>query len=93
MNEVLLKGALKMLKQFISPDQMKQVAASLLRQAIAYKNTLPLSDDETQIAAMAWDRDGEIFTSIVFLNSDDQIVRYDAVKRADELIETLINKL
>lgn len=93
MNEVLLKGALKMLKQFISPDQMKHVAASLLKQAIDYKNTLQTAEGETQIAAMAWDHNGEVFTAVVFLNSDDKIVRYDQVRRADELIETLINKM
>lgn len=95
MNEVLIKGALKMLKNFISPDQMKQIALSLLKLAIDYKNSIPLdvSAGEKQVAAMAWEHKNEVFTSVVFLDADDKIVRYDRVKRADELIETLINKL
>jgi hypothetical protein len=95
MNDVLLKGALRMLKSFISPEQMKQMALSLLKLAIDYKNSIPLdvSTGETQVAAIAWEHNEVIFTSVVFLNSEDTIIRYDQVKRADELIETLISKL
>jgi hypothetical protein len=95
MNEVLLKGALKMLKNFITPDQIKQAAQSMMQKAIDYKNGLQMDTaaGETQIAAMQWEHKGEIFTSIVFLDSEDKILRYDQVKRVDEIVETLISKL
>ena len=95
MNDVLLKGALKMLKNFVSPDQMKAAVKSMLVQAIDYKNTLPLDtiSGETQTAAMQWEVAGEIYTSIVYLDADNKILRFDQVKRLDDLVETLINKL
>jgi len=95
MNAMVMKSILKMLKNFISPDQIKALAKELLTNAIDYKNTLPIDTEsgETQVAAMQWEVKGEIYTSIVFLNSDDKIVRYDQVYKVDDLVETLVNKL
>jgi len=95
MNAIVMKSILKVLKNFISPDQIKELAKELLTNAIDYKNTLPIDSEagENQVAAMQWEVNGEIYTSIVFLNSDDKIVRYDQVLKVDDLVETLVNKL
>jgi hypothetical protein len=95
MNEQLMKGLLKMVKTMISPDQMKSAVSSLVQMGIDYKNAIPLNPEagECQAAAMIYEIEGVAMVCIAILNSDDKIVRTEAVKTLDEIADTIIKKL
>lgn len=90
-----MKGMLKMVKNFISPDQIKAAARSMIESAIDFKNKVPLNADEgeTAVTAIFYEVKGVVYFSLAVLNDDNKIVRFEQIKPLDELIETLVNKL
>jgi len=95
MNEVLMKGMLKMVKNFVTPEQIKEAAKGLIQSAIDFKNSIPLDPEkgETRSAAIAWESEGAVIVSIIILNDDMQILRFEYVNPLEDVIDNLIKKL
>jgi len=90
-----MKGIVKMIKNFITPDQIKAAAKSMIQSAIDFKSTVPLNVDEgeEQVTAIFYEVEGLVYFAVAVLDADNKIVRFEQVKPLDELIENLVNKL
>jgi len=90
-----MKGIVKMIKNFITPDQIKAAAKSMIQSAIDFKSTVPLNVDEgeEQVTAIFYEVEGLVYFTVAVLDADNKIVRFEQVKPLDELIENLVNKL
>ena len=95
MNDVILKGVIKMVKNFVTPEQIKEAAKGLMKSAIDFKNTIPLDTEKGEAATTAifYEIDDVIYFSIAILSAEDQVLRWENVKPLDELIDNLIKKL
>jgi hypothetical protein len=95
MNEVLMKGALKMVKNFISAEQIKEAATSLIRMAVDYKETVPMDAEkgEHQVIAIFYQECDSVNFALAIINEDNQMLRFEQVKPLDELIDSLIQKI
>lgn len=95
MNEVVMKGLLKMVKNFISPDQIKEVTAGLLKKAIEYKNSIVLDKEngECQTVALFYEVNQVIYFSVAIMDADNQIRRQYSIEPLDRLIDDILNKL
>ena len=95
MNDVILKGIIKMVKNFVTPEQIKEAANGLMKSAIDFKNGIPLDPEKGEAATTAifYEIDDVIYFSIAILNTEDQVLRWENVKPLDELIDNLIKKL
>lgn len=95
MNDVLMKGMLKMVKNFVTPEQIKEGAKGLIQSAIDFKNSIPLDPEkgETTTTAIFYEIDQEVYFALAILNDENQIVRFENTKKLDEVIDTLIKKL
>jgi hypothetical protein len=95
MNEVLMKGALKMVKNFVSTEQIKEAATSLIKMAIAYKKAIPLDvkKGEDQVIAIFYQQGDSVNFALAIIDDDNQILRFEQVKPLDELIDSLIQKI
>ncbi len=90
-----MKAALKMLKSFISPDQLNAIANELIKDALAYKNNIVLNPEtgEVEAAAFIYEVEKNVFVSVVTLNNENKIIRFDTVKPLNELIDELLKKI
>lgn len=90
-----MKAALKMLKNFISPAQIKQAASSLIESAIDYKSKIKLNpeEDETEVIAIFYEVSGKIYFSLAIINFDNKILRFEETRLFDELIDEFIKNL
>jgi len=95
MNDVVMKGMLKMVKNFVSPEQIKEAAKGLIKSGIDFKNSIPLDPDkgETFATAIFYEIDQVVYFAIAILNNENQILRFENVKPLDEVIDNLIKKL
>lgn len=95
MNEVIMKGMLKMVKNFVSPEQIKEIAGSMIKSAIDFKNNIPLDAErgETATTAIFYEINAQVYFALAILNEKDAIVRFENVKPLDELIDNLIKKI
>lgn len=93
MNEVLMKGMLKMVKNFVTPEQIKEAAKGLIKSAIDFKNTIPLEPGETFVTGQIYEIDGVVFVAFATFNDENKILRFEYVKSLDEVIDNLIKKL
>lgn len=95
MNEVLMKGMLKMVKNFVTPEQIKEGAKGLISSAIDFKNSIQLDPEkgETTTTAIFYEIDQVVYFALAILNNENQIVRFENAKKLDEVIDTLIKKL
>ena len=95
MNELLMKGMLKMLKNFITPEQIKEGAKGLIKSAIDSKNSIQLDPEKGEITTTAifYEIEQEVYFALAILNDENQIVRFEKAKKLDEVIDTLIKKL
>ena len=95
MNEMLMKSALKVLKNFISPDQIKEIARGLVNQALEYKQHIVLNadDNETDVSAILYEVKGLAYVALAVFTPENKITRFENVTLLDDLIESLITKL
>jgi hypothetical protein len=95
MNAILMNGMLKMLKNFVTPEQIKEAAKGLIKSGIDFKNSIQLDPEkgETGAAAIAYEVEGAVIISIIVLNDDMKILRFENVNPLDEVIDNLIKKL
>lgn len=95
MNEVLMKGMFKMIKNIVSLEQIKEGAKGMIKSGIDFKNSILLDPEkgETKAAAIAWEDEGAVIVSIIILNDDMQILRFEYVNPLEEVIDNLIKKL
>lgn len=95
MNEQLMKSALKLLKNFISPAQIKTIVRDLINKAINYKQTIVLNadQDETTVSAIIYEVNGLVYFALAIFTGDNKITRFENVTLLDDLIDSLINKL
>lgn len=96
MNEVVMKGLLKMVKNFVSPEQIKEAANSLIKTAIDYKNagfSLDPEKGEVEATVILYEVEKVCFIGFAILNSENQITRFENVQPLDNLIDQLIQKL
>ena len=84
-----------MLKNFITPDQVKESTRGLIEQAIGFKSKIPLNcnEGETDAAGMIYEVSGIVYFAVAILDNDNRIVRFEEVTPIDELIENIIKKL
>lgn len=95
MNEVALKGILKLLKTIVSPEQITQLAQSFIQMAIENKNSIVLDTEagETGAGYFAYEVSGVSHFCIIVLNANNQVTRFEQVQQLDSLIENIIKKL
>jgi len=95
MNDVVMKGLLKMVKNFVSPEQIKEAAGGLIKMAIDYKNKVVIDPDqgETQVIAIFYEVHQTVYFALAILDKDDTIIRCEQLQQLDTLIDNLINKL
>jgi len=95
MNTVALKGMLKLVKNMISPDQIKEAANSLVNSAIDFKNGVPLDIDNSEVAVtgIVYELAGTVYCGLAILNCQNHIVRFENIRPLDEVIENLIEKM
>ena len=95
MNDVLMKGALKMLKNFISPDQIKEAVTSLILSAIEYKDKIELdaAAGENEVIAIFYEIEKKPFFSLAVVNDQNHMIRFVDTKPLDQVIENLISKI
>lgn len=95
MNEVALKGILKLLKTMVSPEQIQEIAQSFLRAGIDYKNSFPVDNEAGEVEAcfLAYEVGGVGYYCIAFLNKENKITRFEEVRQFNDLVENLIKKL
>jgi len=95
MNQVVVKGMFKMLKNFVTPEQIKEASKGLIKSAIDFKNSIPLDTDKGETAAtgILYEVNEVIYFAIAILNDENQILRFENVKLLDELIDNLLKKL
>lgn len=94
-NDVVFKGLMKMVKNFISPAQIKEAANSLMKSAIDFKNKVETdpAKGEAQVIAIFYEVEGVIYFGISILDSEDKILRTENKQPLDSLIDNLIQKL
>lgn len=95
MNEVVLKGMLKMVKNFVSPEQIKEAAKGLIKSGLEFKNSIQLDNEkgETMTTAIFYEIDQVVYFAIAILNDENQILRFENIQKLDEVIDHLIKKL
>lgn len=95
MNELVIKQAFKLLKNFISPAQIKELIHNLINQAIDYKQKIVLNadQDEANVSAIIYEVNGLVYFALAIFTTENKITRFENVTLLDDLIETLINKL
>jgi hypothetical protein len=95
MNEQVIRSALKLLKNFISPDQIKAIVHEMINKAIDYKQKIVLNadQDETTVSAIIYEVNGLVYFAIAVFTPENRITRFENVTLLDDLIDSLINKL
>lgn len=95
MNEVVMKGMLKMVKNFVSPEQIKEATKGLIKSGIDFKNSIPLDPEkgETMTTALFYEIDQVVYFAIAILNDENHILRFENIQKLDEVIDHLIKKL
>ena len=95
MNEVALKGMLKLVKNMISADQIKDAANSLVNTAIDFKNKVPLNQatGEVAVTGIVYELAGNVYCGLAILNCQNHIVRFENIRPLDEVIDNLIKKM
>jgi hypothetical protein len=92
---VLMKGMLKMVKNFVSPEQIKEAASSLIRSAIDFKKTVQLDPEtgETTVTAIFYEINAQVYFAIAIMDDTDHILRFENVQPLDTMIDNLIKKI
>ena len=95
MNSVAAKAMLKMVKSFISPDQIKTAAAEMIKVGIEAKRKIELNKENGEVEAvgMMYEVDETAYVAIAILDNDNRIVRFESVNTVESTIEKLIEKL
>lgn len=85
-------AALKMIKSFIGPEQIKEISADLLQKAIEEKNKINLDvlNDEADAVAIFYEVGGVAYFSIAILSPENNIVRFENTQEISVLIDSLI---
>lgn len=88
-------AALKMIKSFITPEQIKEITADILAKAIDEKNKINLDplNDEADAAAIFYEVKGVPYFSIAILSTENNIVRFEGTRELSGLIDSLIQNL
>src|ERR1035437_4546817 len=95
-NPVVMKGLLKMVKNFISPNQLKEAVNSMIKTAINYKDTaieLDPERNEVEAAVILYEVEKVTYIGFIVLNSENHITRFEKVQTLDSLVDQLIQKL
>ena len=95
MNEVAVKGLLKLVKTIITPDQVKDAANSLMKSAIDFKNEVEIDPEkgESQVIGITYESNNVIMTGIAVLNDQNQILRFENIRPLNEIVDNLIKKI
>lgn len=91
----LRTAALKMIKSFISPDQLREITADLLKRAIEEKDKINLDvlNNEADACAIFYEVGGKAYFSIAILSPENNILRFENTQEVSFLIETMIKNL
>ena len=95
MNELVLKGLLKTVKNFLPPETVKDAANALIKTAIDFKNQIILNDDleERKATGIIYEEEGIIFLAIAVFDKDTKVTRFEHVQELNQVIDNLIKKL
>lgn len=91
MNENTMKGLLKIIKSVVPADAMQAAVLSLFKAAIDYKNEVAIEPDKGEAASVLtlYEVNDTIYTAVAVLNEQNQVVRFENIKPANELIELI----
>jgi hypothetical protein len=94
-NEVALKGMLKVVKNMVSPEQIKEAARHFVQMGIDYKNSVPLNPvaGEVQATAIIYEVSGVVYIAIAVFDSTNRVTRFEKVTPLDELTDHLLKQL
>lgn len=87
--------ALKMIKGFISPELIKEVADKIIEKAIEEKNKIEIDPlkDEVDAAALIYEVKGKVIFTVAILSSEDKIVRFENTLELDKLIQLILKQM
>jgi hypothetical protein len=94
-NDILMRGAFKMLKNVISPEQIKEAATGLIQKAIDYKSKIVLNADahEAETVAMFYEVKGKVYFTVAILDKDNKITRFENTSLLENLLDQLIKQM
>ena len=96
MNDVLMKGALKMVKNFVSPEQIKEGVNGLIQMGVDYIDNLPINEEageRQKMAILYKPENGPVMFAIAILSDLDTVLRYENVIPFNDIIDILIKKI
>lgn len=86
-------AALKMMKTFISPEQIEEITTDLLNTAIQAKENVVLNDGEAEVVAMFYEIEGEVVFTVAILNEQNTIVRFENTQKVKDLVQVIIKNI
>ena len=91
----LKAAALKMIKTFITPEQIKEITADLMKKAIDEKNKIYLDplNNEADAVAIFYEIGGKIIFSIAILSPGNNIIRFENTQAVEDLIDKIIKDI
>lgn len=95
MNEIVLKGLLKTVKNMLPPAAIKQAATALITEAVNFKNSVPLNPENGEVATtgIIYEVDNIVYCSLAILNCENHIVRFSETQPLETIIDNLLKKL
>lgn len=95
MNEIALKGLLKVAKNLLPPDAIREAVNALIHSAIDYKKQVILDTEagEKQVTAQFYEIDNQVYFAIAIFNENNQVVRFENIQPVTTLVEILLKKL
>ena len=76
----------------VSPEQMTAALKDILKDAIIYKNSIPLKPGEDEINLILFETGGEIYATFAALDPDNRITRQVEIYKLDQVVENFIKK-
>ena len=95
MNEIVLKGLLKTVKNFLPPASIKEAANALIKTAVDFKNQIEINTEagEVTAAGIVYEQNQVIYLAIAVFDNENKITRFEHVQELNQVIDNLIKKL
>lgn len=95
MNEIVFKGLLKTVKNFLPPASIKEAGDALIKTAVDFKNKIEINTDagEVTAAGIVYEQNQVIYLAIAVFDNENKITRFEHVQELNQVINNLIKKL
>ena len=84
------KRAAKMALDMIGLDTIEEAITGMLTNAIDFKKGFQLLPGEHDVCAIQYEANNEVYFAIAVINADDQITRYENVRKIKEVVREMI---